>query len=115
MPSANAIASALLWVQSVLLGSVAGVLAVLAIAAVGLLMLTGRIDGRRAATVVAGCFIIFGASTIATGILGTFSGQPAGYAVQAETNVPYYPPSTAASGGQSAYDPYAGAALAPRQ
>ena len=38
-------------------------------------MLTGRIVLRRAAQVVFGCFIIFGASTPAQGIIGAVSGS----------------------------------------
>ena len=37
-------------------------------AAVGFLMLTGRIEWRRGLTVVIGCFIIFGAVAIVSGI-----------------------------------------------
>ena len=66
-PGKNAIASAVGWFQGALLGSIATIVAIIAIASVGFLMLTGRIDIRRAARVVFGCFIIFGASTIASG------------------------------------------------
>ncbi len=60
--------AALDWVQGTLLGNLATTAAVIAVAAVGFLMLTGRMDWRRGLTVVIGCFIIFGAAAIVAGI-----------------------------------------------
>lgn len=51
-----------------MLGPVATSICVLAVAAIGLMMLDGRIEPRRAATVIVGCFIVAGAQMIATGI-----------------------------------------------
>jgi type IV secretion system protein VirB2 len=62
------ILAALLWLQGTLLGNVATAVAVMAVAAVGLMMLTGRINWRMGATVILGCFILFGASAIVSGI-----------------------------------------------
>lgn len=62
------ILAALNWVQNTLLGNVATSAAVIAVAAVGFLMLTGRIDWKRGLTVIVGAFIIFGAVTIVAGI-----------------------------------------------
>ena len=59
---------ALQWVQGTLLGNLATTAAVIAVAAVGFLMLTGRIDWKRGLTVVVGAFIIFGAVSIVAGI-----------------------------------------------
>ena len=56
------------WLQGTLLGTVATVAAVIAVAAVGFMMLTGRLDWRRGLTVVVGCFIIFGAGAIVAGL-----------------------------------------------
>ena len=53
--------AALNWVQGTLLGNVATSAAVIAIAVVGFLMLTGRIEWKRGLVVVVGAFIIFGA------------------------------------------------------
>ena len=47
--------------------------AVIAVASVGLLMLTGRINWRYGATVILGCFILFGAASIVAGIQSTAS------------------------------------------
>jgi len=60
--------AALNWVQGTLLGNLATTAAVIAVAAVGFLMLTGRMDWRRGLTVVIGAFIIFGAVSIVAGI-----------------------------------------------
>ena len=62
------ILAALGWVQGTLLGHVATTVAVIAVAMVGFMMLTGRINWRLGATVVMGCFILFGATTIVAGI-----------------------------------------------
>lgn len=60
--------SAAQWLQGTLLGTVATVAAVVAVAVVGFLMLTGRISWRYGITVILGCFIIFGAASIVAGI-----------------------------------------------
>jgi type IV secretion system protein VirB2 len=63
--------SAMGWLQGTLLGTVATVTAVIAVAAVGFMMLTGRINWRYGVTVIIGCFILFGASSIVAGIHST--------------------------------------------
>lgn len=63
--------SAVGWLQGTLLGTFATVAAIIAVATVGFLMLTGRINWRYGATVVVGCFILFGASSIVAGIHST--------------------------------------------
>ena len=62
------IVSALQWLQGTLLGNVATAVAVIAVAMVGFMMLTGRMNWRFGATVIIGCFILFGASAIVSGI-----------------------------------------------
>jgi type IV secretion system protein VirB2 len=59
------------WLQDTLLGTVATVVAVIAVAVVGLLMLSGRINWRHGAIVILGCFILFGAASIVGGIRST--------------------------------------------
>lgn len=71
----NVILNAVNWLQGTLLGNVATALAVIAVGATGLLMLTGRIDWRRGATVILGCFIVFGAGAIVAGIRSFSSGM----------------------------------------
>jgi type IV secretion system protein VirB2 len=67
------IVSALGWLQGTLLGTVATVAAIIAVASVGFLMLTGRMNWRYGATVILGCFILFGAASIVGGIQSTAS------------------------------------------
>ena len=62
------IIGALEWIQGTLLGTVATVVAVVAVAVVGFMMLTGRINWRYGATVILGCFVLFGAASIVGGI-----------------------------------------------
>ena len=62
------ILAALTWVQGTLLGNVATAVGVIAIAMVGFMMLTGRINWRVGMVVVLGCFVLFGATTIVAGI-----------------------------------------------
>jgi type IV secretion system protein VirB2 len=68
--------SAVNWLQGTLMGTVATVAAVIAVACVGFMMLTGRINWRHGATVILGCFILFGAASIVAGIQ---SAATAGY------------------------------------
>jgi type IV secretion system protein VirB2 len=65
------IIGALSWLQGTLLGTVATVVAVIAVASIGFLMLTGRLNWRYGATVILGCFVLFGAATIVSGIRAT--------------------------------------------
>jgi hypothetical protein len=107
--------SAIGWLEGTLLGTVATVAAIIAIASVGILMITGRIDVRRAAQVVFGCFIVFGASTIASGIMGALSGTASRDLAQAPPPAPPLPsPPATARTPSTPYDPYAGAALPQR-
>ena len=62
------IVAALAWLQGTLLGNAATAVAVIAVAMVGFMMLTGRMNWRFGATVIIGCFILFGAASIVAGI-----------------------------------------------
>lgn len=62
------IVGALRWLQDMLLGTAATVVAVVAVASVGFMMLTGRLNWRYGASVILGCFILFGATRIVAGI-----------------------------------------------
>ena len=68
------IVSALMWLQGTLLGNVATAVAVIAVAMVGFMMLTGRMNWRFGATVIIGCFILFGAGAIVSGIQAASAG-----------------------------------------
>lgn len=62
------ILAAVQWLEGTLLGNVATTVAVIAVALVGFMMLTGRINWRYGVTVILGCFILFGAAAIVSGI-----------------------------------------------
>jgi type IV secretion system protein VirB2 len=65
------IVAALSWLQGTILGTVATAVAVIAVAMVGFMMLTGRMNWRFGATVIMGCFILFGSASIVAGIQST--------------------------------------------
>ena len=86
--------------------------AVVAVASVGFLLLSGRIDMRRAAQVIFGCFILFGASSIAAGIMRGVGGEEGeSAAVAAPPQAPLPGPAATMPVAARPYDPYAGAAV----
>jgi len=100
------------WLQGTLLGTVATTIAVIAVAWVGLMMLAGRTSVRHGLNVVAGCFILFGAATIAAGIRAAASGaEPAAEAVPLP---PPAPPLVLPAPPAGNPDPYAGASVPAR-
>lgn len=109
---ASVLAAAISWLQDVLLGTVATSIAVIAVAAIGFGMLTGRVNIRHGATVTLGCFILFGASTIVNGLRYAASGvggyDPPPVIVAAP---PPAPPAVPPTGTPAPYDPYAGASV----
>lgn len=113
--ASNALLSAVQWLQTVLLGTLATTLAILAVASVGYLALSGRIDLRKGATVIAGCFVIFGAPSIARGFqaaAGTADIGAVASAPQAAFSAPL--PSPIKTPAAQPYDPYAGASVPQR-
>jgi len=104
------------WLQGTLLGSVATAVAVIAVASVGLLLFAGRIDMRRGVQVVVGCFILFGAASIATGLMQVSWGEPAPPEMMPAQPPPppLVPPASQIPVKAMPYDPYAGAALPTR-
>ena len=60
--------SAIGWINGTLLGSTATILCVLAVATIGLLMLTGRFPVKESLRVVLGCFLLLGAPALALAI-----------------------------------------------
>ena len=118
-PGFNAITAAVIWLQGVLLGPVATTIAVIEVASIGFLMLTGRIDFRRSSRVIVGCFVVFGASTIAAGIqaaileVSSAQSQPLVGTPPAYTPPPP-PPPVYPHGKPANDDPYAGAAVPTR-
>jgi type IV secretory pathway VirB2 component (pilin) len=67
-PGSGPINNALGWIQGTLLGNLATTAAVIAVAVCGFMMLTGRMNWKFGATVIMGCFVLFGATAIVAGI-----------------------------------------------
>jgi len=107
----SVIAAALWWLQATLLGTVATTLAVIAVASVGLMMLGGRIDLRYGLTVIAGSFILFGASSIVAGLQASLGGAEIAADSHPPPPAPALPPPPPPP---AAGDPYAGASLPAR-
>lgn len=109
---AHPLVAAVSWLQQALLGTIAQTVAIVAIAWIGLSMLSGRINVRRGVTVVAGCFTLFGATTIVTGLQSFIAGRDGADPVLA--GIPAPPPVVIPLDAGSARDPYAGASVPPR-
>jgi type IV secretory pathway VirB2 component (pilin) len=73
-PASSPLAAAAQWVTGTLLGGVAVSLCVLAIAFVGLRMMTGHLAVRDGLRVVLACFVLLGASAIAAGLRSAADG-----------------------------------------
>ena len=109
-PSAtDPIARSIGWIESTATGSLASIVAVIAVAIVGMMMLSGRLEVRRGITVVAGCFLVFGAQIIVSGIFGETNRVRVGPTVRSMLQ-----PSALIDAPQRTpqpYDPYAGASV----
>jgi type IV secretory pathway VirB2 component (pilin) len=107
------LAPALHWVEGALSGSLATGIAIIAVASIGFGMLSGRISVRRGGTILLGCFILFGASSLARGIRAFLGEQAATISPPRQPNAPIFQRSDAPSkqANESPYDPYAGAAV----
>ena len=113
-PGSSVIVAAIWWLEATLLGTVATTVAIIAIASVGLMMLAGRVNIRYGLTVIAGCFILFGAATIVAGIQASLPGADlaaAPYAPPPAVLPPAPPPIPVPPANN---DPYAGASVPPR-
>jgi len=70
----SSLVHAVQWLQGTLLGTIATTTAVMMVASIGFMMLTGRVDIRRGVTIIIGCFVLFGAQSIGSGIMSAVSG-----------------------------------------
>jgi type IV secretory pathway VirB2 component (pilin) len=109
--SGQSLPDAVDWLKALILGSIGTTVAILAIAAVGVLMLSGRIPIRRGATVVLGCFILFSAGTIASALLASLTLAGNDNATQS----PQAPVYEASIPTPAPYDPFEGAAAPARR
>jgi type IV secretory pathway VirB2 component (pilin) len=98
------------WTQGLLGGTLATALCVIAVAILGFLLLSGRLQVRRSVEVVLGCFLLLGAGLLAvqlqqlaTGAAVTSQAGAGQVILPAPAESPPLPP--------AGYDPYAGASL----
>lgn len=100
---------AVAWLTRTMLGSVGIGLCVIAVAIVGMMMLSGRLAVREGARVIIGCFVLLGAPSIAAGFQA-FADHPD--LRSADLGAPAPPPTLPRRNlPVSTYDPYAGASL----
>ena len=106
-PSRSSLGAAAEWLTGTLLGTVAVMLCVLAVAFVGVLTMSGRLAIRDGLRVVLGCFVLLGAATIASGL------RDAAYRASSGASEPMQVPASpeTALTPAPAYDPYAGASM----
>ena len=113
-PGESVLVAAVAWLEGTLLGTIATTIAILAVSAVGFMMLAGRVNLRYGLTVILGCFILFGASTIVAGLQASLSGAdrgPVAYAAEAPPPMVAPPPAPPPPANR---DPYAGASVPAR-
>jgi type IV secretory pathway VirB2 component (pilin) len=119
----NALVAAVLWLQGTLLGTIATTVAVIAVATIGFMMLSGSLNLRYGARVILGCFILFGASSIAAGIQAAAAAAAGGgdrgpggatLAVSSGSPLPITAMPSATKPAPPNNDPYAGAAVPSR-
>lgn len=105
----GAIAAAAEWVADSLLGSAAISTGILAIAAIGIAMLWGRLDLRFAGRTVLGVFILFGAPMISYELMQTLGARETATPDIAQS--PDVLPPAVIPKNAPVNDPYAGAAV----
>ena len=96
------------WFESLLTGSLGTTIAVIAVAWFGFELLAGRLSLRRGGVLVLGCFILFGASSIASSLISTVRTTDSGLIAPEPQTIAAPPPAIPAPPN---YDPYAGASV----
>lgn len=107
-PSPRSVLSGSLeWVEGLMLGPLAVTLCVLAVAIIGLVMLTGRLPVRMVARTILGCFILLGAPAIASALMLVDRGNH----LSATAGLERASPPPRANLPPANNDPYSGASL----
>jgi type IV secretory pathway VirB2 component (pilin) len=98
------------WLASFVVGEIAVTLCVLAVAFVGLALMSGRLVLRKGAFVVLGCFVVLGAPSLAAVLieLGNAGEGRSSFSHSASSSPSTLP---ARDLPPATYDPYAGASL----
>lgn len=107
-PASPVLPTASDWVTGTLFGSLATGLCILAVAFVGLMLMTGRLAIRDGLRVAIGCFVLLGAPLIAIGLRGVadetaMPGSPQELTIERAPAPAELPPAN--------YDPYVGFSL----
>ena len=108
--SGDALANAVVWLVEAVTGTPATAVAVIAVALLGFLMLDGRIPARRGVALITGCFLLFSAAVVSSGMIGLLQSAPSKGEVLPMPQPalsPIIPPA-------APYDPYAGASVPAR-
>ncbi len=105
----SVILAAIAWIEALLTGTFAVAAGTVAVAGIGFGLLTGWIDLRRAGQAVLGCFILFGAPTVARELAGLarIAAPTSAEVPAAEAPVPPAPRDLPAP--TNPFDPYTGA------
>lgn len=100
----SAVVAAVSWFEQLISGRLTASIALIAIAIFGISMLRGHFSPRNGARVIVGAFVLFGAHSIAVGVIGGLGSQTARSVAPASDRgeVPASTPQ---------FDPYAGAAV----
>jgi type IV secretory pathway VirB2 component (pilin) len=113
-PPVSAISTAANWVSNLLFGPLATAIAVVAIASIGLALMSGRIDLRRGLSVLIGCFLLFGARGLTDGLRSAAMDNEKSVVSTAPPPPTFSNPKPSSS-NTNAFDPYAGAAVRTEQ
>ena len=105
---ADSFSAALSWMCELLSGTAATAVAIIAVALIGVRMLSGMTALQRGTTAILGCFVVFSASTIAQEIVATTT-LPTMVSEVAIADDPM--PAQPSSPAYLPFDPYAGAAV----
>ena len=108
-PALDSLNVAATYLSAVLTGPFATAVAIVCVAGIGFAALGGRLPVRRATTVIFGCFMIFNAAYIASGLMRAVAPNLAQSTIYNSAETVYVPPPAPFS--TSSYDPYAGAAV----
>ena len=108
--SSSSVVAAVTWIEHALLGTAATAVAVICVAGLGFAFLAGRVPMRRAVTVLIGCFILFGAPTIATGLSALAMRDPPSALIDREPAAPQFAvtPQTSSRTAPDPFNPYPG-------
>ena len=107
-PAELSMSVAVNWLATLMLGSIGTAIAILAVAGLGIAMLSGRLPVRRGGQMVVGCFILFSSHAIASGLWDKGHARVDEPILPTNIEAPAY---VAQTPPPTPYDPYAGASV----